>query len=282
MDPMPAEFAEEVKPEPSEAEAPEVAAEVADSEPADKKDDVETPPAGDDTQPETPEKKESRVQKRIDKLTQEKYDAQRERDYYKGLAEGRQVNTEQSTETQSIPGLRPKPTLEQFDFDQEAHTEAMADWVIDKRELLTKQASASTRQSELVANHNKRIDTAATMYPDFDDVVEASADLPVTQAMHETILQSEFSADIVYYLAKHPEETKKIAALPPVRQIAELGKIETKFEKKPEPPPPKRITQAPEPIKPVSGQEIETETVVDDNDWYRKEQARLRKLGRLY
>ena len=45
------------------------------------------------------------------------------------------------------------------------------------------------------------------------------------------IAQSEYGTDIAYFLAKNPERAEKIKALHPIRAIAELGKIETGFEK---------------------------------------------------
>lgn len=285
MDPMPAEFTEEVKPEPSEAAASETPAAVADSEPAEKNEEKvereETPP-GDDTQPETPaQKKESKVQKRIDELTRKNYEKDAQIEYYKGLAEGRQpTQPEQQLVTENIPGLRPKPTLEQFDFDTEAHAEAVADWVIDKRELKAQQSKSIEQHQKVIQAHTKRVETAATIYPDFSEVMDAANAVPITAEMEAAIVHSELGGDLMYYLAKHPEETANITKLPPARQLVELGKIEARFEKKETPP--KRVTQAPEPIKPVGGPHVELETVVDDNEWHRREQARLRKLGRLY
>lgn len=89
------------------------------------------------------------------------------------------------------------------------------------------------------------------------------------------IFESDHGPDVTYFLAKHRDELARIAALSPIRQASELGKIEAKVqaelapEKKPgeeeeeeeEPPPAaakpaeKRTnaSKAPPPAKPIGG-----------------------------
>jgi hypothetical protein len=43
--------------------------------------------------------------------------------------------------------------------------------------------------------------------------------------------ESEFGADLLYHLAKHPDTLERFRKLSPRRFIAELGKLETKWEK---------------------------------------------------
>jgi hypothetical protein len=63
------------------------------------------------------------------------------------------------------------------------------------------------------------------------------------------MIESDQSADIVYHLAKNPEEAKRIAALPAYAQAKEIGKLEDRLSAKK----PIKVSNAPEPIKPVDG-----------------------------
>jgi hypothetical protein len=96
---------------------------------------------------------------------------------------------------------------------------------------------------------------AKAKYPDFLEVV-GKADTQVPNAVLQYITESQFGPDIAYHLASNPEAVAKISKLPPIKAIAEIGKLELTFEtpkaEKPEPKPVER-GGAPPPITPLSG-----------------------------
>jgi len=276
--PEPEPAAEEVKPadaEPSETTDQETGAEPAEEE-AESTGDTPAAP-----------KKKHKVQERIDELTREKYDALRERDYYKGLAEGRQPQEEPKPAPVTIPGLPPKPTVDQFE-DYEQFIEAVADWTADKklleREYKQQQTQATERQKTAIEKHQERANAIATVHADYDEAIEAVADIIFPNTTIESIFESDHSAEVIYFLGKNRAEAERIAKLPPVKQLIEIGKIEAKFEKKDEPPPPKRVTQAPAPITPVNAKPslAPDPANMSDDEWLAHERERLRKQGRLY
>ena len=63
--------------------------------------------------------------------------------------------------------------------------------------------------------------------------------------MQDAILDLEHGVDVAYHLAKNLPEAKRIAALSPVAQIMEIGKLETKLNAAK--PAAKSTTQAPAP-----------------------------------
>lgn len=273
-------------PEPEPVEPVEKPADAEPSETTDQETGAE--PAEEETTGDTPAapKKENKVQKRIDELTREKYEAQRERDYYKGLAEGRQPQEEPKPAPVIIPGLPPKPTVDQFE-DYEQFIEAVADWTADKklleREHKQQQAQAAESHKTAYDKHQERVNAVATVHPDYDDALESVADVIFPVTTIESIIESEHSAEVSYFLGKNRAEAERIAKLPPVKQLIEIGKIEAKFEKKEEPPP-KRITQAPAPITPVNAKQslAPDPANMSDDEWLAHERERLRKQGRLY
>jgi hypothetical protein len=84
------------------------------------------------------------------------------------------------------------------------------------------------------AQFEKRIEAAIVKNKDWREVVGNSPILLQNEAL-AYIAQSDYGTDIAYYLAKHPDDAARIKALHPIRAIAELGKIETGFEKPAEP-----------------------------------------------
>lgn len=86
---------------------------------------------------------------------------------------------------------------------------------------------------------------------DYEAVVQPFADDELQSLSREarmSIVESEVGPALLYHLAQHPEEADRISELSPVRQIAELGKLETKIAQ-----PAKRTTNAPAPANTTTG-----------------------------
>lgn len=96
---------------------------------------------------------------------------------------------------------------------------------------------------------NAQLDAGRKEFADFDEAIDS--DLPLTPAMQEAIIQSNVGYKVAYHLANNPDETKRIAALSPARQAAEIGKIEASLDVQPKPREVRRTSTAPEPISPI-------------------------------
>jgi hypothetical protein len=108
-----------------------------------------------------------------------------------------------------------------------------------------------TRQQELLEKGEAKFD-------DFEDVVKSDKH-EYSRAAYLAILESDMSAEIVYHLAKNPEEGARIAQLPAYAQAKEIGKLEDKLSAKPAPKP----SKAPDPISPVTGSKALTKSIED-------------------
>ncbi len=246
--------------------------------------------------------KPNRLQKRFDELTREKYEAQRERDYYKGLAEGRikpdkpAAAAETKKDEVVIPGLPPKPVFdERYQGDYDQYVIDAAKWAIQvegkMKEMHEAQNKAQAHSSTVVQEHQKRLYSFKATKPDFDEVVE-NAQFQLHKGVLAEIVESPQSPELIYYLATNPQEADRLNALPLNQQIKEIGKLEVKLapssdsqstETKEEVPV-KRVSQAPEPIAPVGGKgsNVKDESQMSDKEWLEHENNRVRKLGRLY
>ena len=153
----------------------------------------------------------------------------------------------------------------QGNIDWEKFTEAKADHAA-KKAVAAYEAKQQEERAKLEAVEVERrvkasADAARKTHKDFDEVmgsVKGTAADTVPQYMLNYLSESENAGEIAYYLAKHPEESVRIAKLSPIRGLAEMGKLEerlTKPPEKPAPSPPERGgTPPPAPITPLSGE----------------------------
>lgn len=179
-------------------------------------------------------------QKRIDEVTAQKYEAQRQAEYYKGLAEGR------TPQTQAEAPRDGPPQLEQFDTFEEFERANI------RFEL--KQTLAEERQQEreraALSSFEERAAAVRASKPDFDSVA-LNPRLPVTPTMAQAIHESDLGPEVLYHLGSNPQEAARISALSIPRQAAELGRIEAALTK-----PPTANAAAVKPIPPAPPQSV--------------------------
>lgn len=254
--------------QPTEAEASETTEE-AGAEPAP----TEEPAA-------TPEEEKKGVQKRLDEITRKRREAERERDR---LAE----ENARLKAHQAAPPAEGKPVVENFETYEE-FVEALTDWKSEQKiNQKFSQLSESQRQQEMEKtrataseNFDRKKNEAAVKYADFDEVIN-NADVVLTNALSDAIIDSEMSGEVMYYLGKNPKEADRLASLPLGALYREMGKIEVKLTTAQTAKP----TGAAAPISAVAGKEtlhLTNEESMSDDEWLQKERARLKKLGRLY
>lgn len=118
------------------------------------------------------------------------------------------------------------------------YTDDKADFAAEAKlkERDAKQAEERAAQEREAHVERIKVNAEATRkeHPDFDQVmakVQGTEADRVPQFVLNYIYESENSAGVAYYLATHPDESQKIAKLPPIRGIKELGKIEDSLVK---------------------------------------------------
>ena len=117
-------------------------------------------------------------------------------------------------------------------------------WDRTQREI-DQQTQQEQRRAEQQKVTVDKIFKDAQKIPGFD--LEEFKELPISPAVADAIMASDVAAKVVGYLGNNPEEADRISRLSPVRQIAEIGKIEDKLAAAPQ------ISKAPAPLKPVGG-----------------------------
>jgi hypothetical protein len=172
---------------------------------------TETPEVADDAGEvaEEPVKKVPWFQKRIDEVTAQKYEAQRQADYWRGLAEGRAPQAEPLQQKVGPPDRWDDPE----GYDQ---------WLIEQAVARTEEKFSRTQATRSFEEREAQVRASR---PDYDVVVRDPS-LPITPLMADVIRESEKGPEIAYYLATNRSELAQIASRPPHLQAKALGRIE--------------------------------------------------------
>jgi len=185
----------------------------------------------------------SNVEKRINKLTAEKYAEKRKRE----ALEAQLKEQGNSPEPEQPTG---KPTLEQFDFDDQAYNEALIDWRVQES-LAKKETAAQKAQAEVAANqreaaYDKQEIEYVTENPSYVEDIQALPMFPVETL--NVIKGQENAPSLVHYLAKNPKVAEQLANLDTMSAAVQIGIITAKNSAQV-----KQIktSAAPEPIEPI-------------------------------
>lgn len=213
-----------------------------------------TPVPAENELPETTDEQTDETVKDERTFTQEELDAA----VGKRLArERRKWEREQHSQQAAMPEVPSEiPSADQFESPQH-----YAEFIRAEAQKLIQQKEAWERQTQITESYNDRAEEAREKYDDFDQVAHGNHWLP-SDAMVEAIQASDIGPDVAYHLGSNPKEAARIAKLSPFLQAKEIGKIEAKLADN---PPTKRMSSAPEPIKPVASRNSSS-GVVDTTD----------------
>ena len=205
-------------------------------------------------------KQNPKLERRFSEITKQREEArkeaQQEREARQAL-EARLAALEKQGQPQKANPVDEKPQPSQFS-DAFEYAEALAEYTADQRIANMKREEAEAKQAEerqkVISQWTSKVQAAKTSLPDFDDIV-ASSDVVVNDDIRDAILESDVGPQILYHLAENDEIAKKITGLSPKAALREIGKLEARFEAKPEAEKPAPIvrSKAPAPIQPIRG-----------------------------
>jgi len=219
---------------------------------------VETasPEGQDASQPEERIYTEAEHKAELEKALQKRL-AREQRKFEREAEELRQIalrsqQTQRPAQEQAQPQPDARPQRESFQ-DYESYIEALADWKADQRfverERQRYQQEAfhrqQTEQMSVAQAHKEREAKFVASVEDYQEKVN-NPNLRISDVMAQAILHSELGPQVAYYLGNNPEEADRIAKLPPIAAVKEIGKLETKVAT-----PTKPKSSAPPPIEPI-------------------------------
>lgn len=187
-----------------------------------------------------------------------------ERQYFKGLADGRGKGEDPPrVENPSEPQVPVAPQLDQFETYAE-YEAAKDDFLVRKAkfEFAQEQKAAEQRRYAMSAEekYQKRLSDAAKEDP---EILDVAASLRVSPIMATLVKESDHAVALIRWMDQHAEETARIAGMTPLQAAREIGIIEARLSYAPKPEAPKKVSSAPEPVKPVS---TSSPAPVDEDD----------------
>lgn len=216
---------------------------------------------------ETPQRRESRRQRQLNRLRERAAAAEAELRILREQ-QGRQQQPKDSPASD-------EPQREQFGSYEE-FIEARASWraekvaeektrkIIEESRTKDERERVSAEREEVTKTWNTQVEKARDEIEDFDEVCAESESI-VTAHMSQAILESEQGALIAYHLAKNPAEAERISKLSPSKQAAAIVTLEEKVAKVA-----KKSSNAPNPITPVGtrANAIKDPSRLSDSEWY--------------
>jgi hypothetical protein len=205
---------------------------------------------------ETPEekaKKEPWFQKRIGELTREKYEAKRAADEARQQAEQYRTYLAQIQQGQQPQQHQPE---------------------VDVRTLAQQEAARMVAEQRFNESCNKVYSVGKSELPDFDRSVANLQMVGVNREFLELATTSDAGHKLIHHLGNDLDEAARILALPPVQMARELTKLEYKLS---QPPAPKPVSNAPEPIKPIGAGGVAPNGLSDElpiDEWMRRHNKR--------
>jgi hypothetical protein len=236
-------------------------------------------------------KQNPKLEKRFSEITKQReearQEAQRERQARVDL-EQRLAALEQQRQPQQQSYIDQEPQPSQF-ADAFEYAKALAEFSTEKalaeRDRQVAQAREQEAQQKIIQSWAQKVQDAKAELPDFDDLV-ASSDVVVNNAVRDAILESDVGPRILYHLAENNDLAKKIASLSPNAALREIGRLEAKFEVKPETKQTAPVvrSKAPAPIQPIRGGQGQPDVPMSANgEWHGSYQAwkLARKAGKI-
>lgn len=217
----------------------------------------------DDTEKVENPKKAKGFQKKIKKLVGRLSEKDREIEYWKNAALSAkktdvQPEAIEKTKADQKTLEASKPRSDQFETNEE-YVDALTDWKLQQMQKENaekeKQAKLKTEFESKAQTFQQKVETFKTEHQDFDDLMEAVDDIPISVNVQDAILASDDGPALMYELAKNRDLYKKINGMNRDRAFLEIGKIEARIQKSSDSTQSKEAkpttTKAPPPIKPV-------------------------------
>ena len=189
------------------------------------------------TEAETP--KEDGFQKRINKVTADKYAEKRR-------ADALQAKLDELSKTPSVEQVK-APVIDDFDDDDafnQANIHHQVKQELAKQNAELRQTDSDDKARQAADDFNQKVTKFGK--EDFFEKANSIPDLPAGVA--DALMQSESGAELIYHLGSHLDKADALAQMTPAAAMMELGRLSVEMSKKPEP----KLSAAPDPIEPVT------------------------------
>jgi hypothetical protein len=153
---------------------------------------------------------------------------------------------------ENLPPSRPAGDESEYRNDAEWRNAVVQEAVIEAHRSVARVTAEEAAQRAFHARgqtFQARVDGFKERAPDWDQVAR-NPNLPVTPVMADAITDSNLGTQVSYWLGQNPHEAARIASLPPIRQVAEIGQLEARIGWGQVAP---KTTSGPTPSRTISG-----------------------------
>jgi hypothetical protein len=197
-------------------------------------------------------KKKGGFKKKIDRLTRTLSAKDQEIEHWRSLALKDQAKKDDAPDKSQKATSNDEPKEDDFNTHKE-YVKALTDWHVKKalseRDLEDQKNSAKSEFKKVQDEYVKRQEDFKKSHDDFNEVVEEILENPIPIVIEDVILTSENGPELLYELAKQPEEYARIYKLPAIAAAKELGKFEARLQKTESKKSEVKKTKAPPPIR---------------------------------
>jgi hypothetical protein len=209
--------------------------------------------------------KKHRAMKEADEFAEEQYRKARAAERRAEELERKLAERDEKGKPAPVEAKEPDPkdyTNEKGEFDAFKYAKDLAKHAAeeavkaDRKEQEKAQREAAEARS--YEDYMKRVKDSAKGIEDWNEVCEGAADMTVSGALTGYIRESDTPAPLLAHLARHPDELERLNALPTIKALSEMAKLEAKLTlpkaepKEVTPEPAKGKTKPPDPIAPIS------------------------------
>lgn len=216
------------------------------------------------------------VGKRIDELTRNWREAQRQNERLLAMLEQRN----QAPPAQQEPE---KKSLKDFNYDENSYRDHLYTEARKHAEEAAKQAGIKWKAEQDAISRRAKFDERVMQFKatveDYDDVVTEGT--PISEAMADAVMDSDEAGALMYYLGNNRDVALKLYHLSPAKAGREIQKIEDRLVAERKKAAEKPVSKAPEPPPKVEGGDpgsVEKDpsqmTDAEFSKWFRKQRKR--------
>jgi len=199
---------------------------------------IENEETTEEVQAEQPKNESKGFQKRINKITADKY-----REQNRAEAAEREL-----AELKAKQEQKPEPKLEDFDYDEEALLDAKIDYRVNSATAQYQQNYQQQQRDTLRAQAGEvfKQKVEASGIEDYSETIHnLVATVPLKEKVVDAIQAVENGPEVAYYLGKNLDVADRLSQKDDISAAMELGRISAKLSATNN----KRTTKAPDPVK---------------------------------
>ncbi len=129
-----------------------------------------------------------------------------------------------------MQALREKPTLEEYDYDDEAYQADLDKWYQEKQQFESHKQQVEQQFQQVQEKFNAEAQTISAVKPDFQEKLNKVAEALPIERQNFILGKTKNPAKLSYLLGKSPEKLAQLAELDDIDYIKQIGVLEYQMQ----------------------------------------------------